>query len=99
MLDITAYSVEFVKDPFGILEGKRYEFILDIDLDEEDELYSPHGLYIRAIYSEAPDRSGLVKYDLYERTTDRYLDYDLEEEEAEALERFCREHWSEAEGS
>ena len=37
-MEITAYSVEEIKDPTNIIEGKRYEFLLDVEVDEEDHL-------------------------------------------------------------
>lgn len=97
MLTITDYSVEFVKDPFGILAGKRYEFLLDIEVEEDDELYSENGLYIRVIYLVDESRTGIVKYELYERGKERYLDFDLEEEELQQVDAFCKEHVAEAE--
>ncbi|AJY77009.1 DUF6509 family protein [Paenibacillus beijingensis] len=96
MLTITEYSVELVKDPFGILAGKRYEFILDIDVPEDDELHSDNGLYVRVIYRVEESGSGIVKYEIFERTTEKYIEFDLEEDEIAAVEAFCREHYSEA---
>lgn len=95
MFTITSYTVELVKDPFGILTGQRYEFIIDIDVEEDDELYSESGLYIRAIYNVTEDKSGLMKYELYEKTTQLYLDFDLEDEEVTVVEAFCKEHFHE----
>jgi hypothetical protein len=97
MLTISEYSVEAIKDPFGILAGQRYEFILDIEVPDDDELYSENGLYIRVIYSVEESRSGISKYEIYERTTRRYLEFDLEDEEIAAVESFCKEHLSNAE--
>jgi len=91
-LVITAYSVEPVKDPFGILTGERYEFILDIEVPEDDELYSENGVYIRVIYRLEEGQSGIVKYEIYERNTAKYLDFDLEEDEEAQLSAFCKEH-------
>ncbi|CAM4395819.1 DUF6509 family protein [Paenibacillus tarimensis] len=96
-LDISEYSVEYVKDPFGIITGKRYEFILDLTIDEDDELYSPQGVYARVIFGVEEEGSRIVKYDLLERTTDRYLEFDLDDEELQELETFCRTHYTEAE--
>ena len=39
-MKITSYLVEKLIDPTGILSGDRYEFILDIEVDEEDDLFS-----------------------------------------------------------
>ncbi|MDR0267357.1 DUF6509 family protein [Paenibacillus sp.] len=97
MLTITEFQVELVKDPFRILAGKRYEYRLDIEVPEDDELYSENGLYVRAIYSEQEEGSSLVKYDLYEKSTDLYLDFDLEDDEVQVIEAFCLEHLGDAE--
>ncbi|GIP23913.1 DUF6509 family protein [Paenibacillus sp. J22TS3] len=96
MDNITEYSVEQVKDPFGILPGKRYEFIMDIQVDEDDELYSEHGIYLRVIYGVEESTQGIVNYHIHERVTDKYLDFDLEDDELAEVEAFCREHYNEA---
>lgn len=90
MLEIKEYTVEWVKDPFGILSGTRYEFVCDLEVPEEDELYQESGVYLRVIYVAEEDR--IVKYDFYERGADQYLDFDMETEEEEQMTRFCREH-------
>ncbi|MFI2857265.1 DUF6509 family protein [Paenibacillus sp. JSM ZJ436] len=95
MLEIIEYTAEYIKDPFGILSGKRYEFVLDLNVPEDDELYREQGVYLRAIYLE--DENRIVKYDFYERVSDQYLDFDMEPEEEEELTRFCREHLPKAE--
>jgi hypothetical protein len=41
--------------------------------------------------------SGLVKYHFHEKQTDRYLEFDLEDDEAQFVEQFCKEHYQEAE--
>lgn len=89
MLAITEYSAELVKDPFGILSGKRYEFILELDVPEDDELHSEHGVYAKVVYKSDGERSGIVTCDLYERTTHKFLDIDVEDDEKEALAAFC----------
>ncbi|WP_425453295.1 DUF6509 family protein [Cohnella lupini] len=97
MLTIAEYSVELVKDPFQILSGKRYEFLLDLELDEDDELYSVQGITIKLVYKVDGEEGAIVNYDLIEKSTERYLDLDLEAEEEEALAAFCKEHYNEAE--
>ncbi|THF84205.1 DUF6509 family protein [Cohnella fermenti] len=96
MLAITEYSVERVPDPFGILSGQRYEFIIDIDVAEDDELISENGVSIRVVYKEDGEQSGIVRYELLERTSRRYLDFEVEPEEEAELAAFCREHLAEA---
>ncbi|MDP4097300.1 DUF6509 family protein [Paenibacillus sp. P96] len=96
-MEITSFTVETVKDPFGIIAGTRYEYMLELEVDEEDELYSANGVYLRVIYSVEEDRTRIVKYELYERSTDRYLEFDLEEDELAEVDAFCSEHLAEAE--
>jgi hypothetical protein len=97
MLTIADYSVEVIKDPFGILTGKRYEFLLDLEVPEDDELFSENGLYIRAIYLVEDSKTVLLKYDIFEKSTEKYQDFDLEEDEVEVLTAFCKAHYAEAE--
>lgn len=97
MLTISEYSVERVKDPFRILAGERYEFLLDLALEEEDELYSEHGVYVKAIFKVIGEESGIVSYDLIERVTNRYLAFDLEPDEETDIAAFCKERYGEAE--
>ncbi|MCM3130095.1 MULTISPECIES: DUF6509 family protein [unclassified Paenibacillus] len=95
MLEMRSYRFEEVKDPFGILAGTRYEFHIDLDVEEDDELYSENGVYIRVIYRTSEADSGIVKYELYESVTDQYLDFDLEEDEIAVLDAFCKEKLTE----
>ncbi|SEF68061.1 DUF6509 family protein [Paenibacillus sp. UNC499MF] len=92
MLTITAYSAELVKDPFGIIPGKRYEFNLEVDVPEDDELYTANGIYLRVIYGVDENQSRIIKYDIHENSTDAYLEFDLEDEELAVVDTFCREH-------
>lgn len=96
MFTITSYTVEVIRDPFGILTGRRYEFLIDIEVEEDDELYSESGLYIRAIYNVEEGKSGLLKYELYEKTTQLYLDFELEDDEVAEVDAFCKAHVLEA---
>ncbi|MEK4882895.1 MULTISPECIES: DUF6509 family protein [Paenibacillus] len=92
MLTFTGYNVENVKDPFGILTGKRYEFVVQLDVPEDDELYVVNGVSARAIIKVDEDQVSIVSYDLQETTSGQLLDFDMEEDEEEALLLFCKEH-------
>ncbi|MFC5652034.1 DUF6509 family protein [Paenibacillus solisilvae] len=96
MLTVSSYTVEQVKDPFGILTGERYEYLLDIEVDEEDELYSENGIYVRVIYRVEDGRTGIVRHEIVERSTDSLLDFEMEDEELEWIAVFCEEHLIEA---
>ncbi|HEY0828268.1 MAG TPA: DUF6509 family protein [Bacilli bacterium] len=95
MLTITDYSVELIKDPFGILTGERFEFLLDLEVPEDDELYSVNGIYLRAIYLVEESRDELMKYEIFEKNTDQYLELELEEDELQEVSIFCKAHWME----
>lgn len=97
MFEITSFSVEWVKDPFQIIPGKRYEFLLELEVDEEDELYSEAGLSLRVIYGVTEEREGIVKYEFQEGGSGKYLDFEMEAAEQEMVEAFCKEHYREAE--
>jgi hypothetical protein len=91
-MNITEYSVEKLLDPTGILTGDRYEFILDIEVDEDDELHSEQGVYIKLILAIEEDTAKIPQYQIFERVTDTYLDFALEDEELEEILQFCKEN-------
>jgi hypothetical protein len=90
-MEITAYSVEEIKDPTNIIEGKRYEFLMDVEVDEEDELYTEGGIEIRAIIGENAGEVRLLNYFLKERLSEEVLDFALEEDEEQMILDFCKE--------
>jgi len=91
-MNITGYSVEKIIDPTGILEGDRYEFLLDIEVDEEDELFSEDGVTLRVIFVVTAGTEKIVQYQFLENTTNQILDFELEEDEVEMVTQFCKEH-------
>jgi hypothetical protein len=95
MLTISSYTVELIKDPFKILSD-RYEFLLDIEVEEDDDLYSEEGLYLKVIYLVEDNKTGIIKHDFYEKSTDKYLDFELEDDEKEEIAAFCKAHLAEA---
>ena len=90
-MEITAYSMEEIKDPTNIIEGKRYEFLLDVEVDEEDELYTEGGIEIRALIGENAGEVRLINYFLKERLSEELLDFALEEDEEQMILEFCKE--------
>ncbi|WP_379156578.1 DUF6509 family protein [Paenibacillus sp. sgz5001063] len=92
MLTFTSYTVENVRDPFNILSGKRYEFMINLEVPEDDELYEENGLSARVIVKVEEEQLSIVSYDLLETTTGRILDFDMEEDEEAGLVLFCQEH-------
>ncbi|ASA24702.1 DUF6509 family protein [Paenibacillus donghaensis] len=92
MLKFTSYKVDNLKDPFGILTGKRYEFVINLDVPEDDELYLENGVSARVIVKVEDEETSIVSYDLQETTTGNVLEFDFEEDEEAALVLFCKEH-------
>ena len=83
-MEITAFSVEEIKDPTNIIVGKRFEFLLDIEVDEEDELYTETGIEVRVIVGQT-DTVKVLNYFLIDKGTNEILDFALEEEEESAI--------------
>ncbi|QGQ47055.1 pullulanase [Metabacillus sediminilitoris] len=91
MMNIVESTIEKLDDPFGILSGDRYEIFLSLVIDEEDELYSEHGIKLKLIYVVEDDKTKIAQYDFIENTTGRIFDFALEEEEEEEIKDYCQQ--------
>jgi hypothetical protein len=91
-MNITTHHADELKDPTGILSGDRYEVMLDIEVPEDDELYSEQGIYIKAIFVRDENGARIVQSSIIERNTESYLDFELEEEEESLILSYCQEH-------
>jgi len=91
-MEITSYTVEKLEDPTGILVGDRYEFILQIDVPEDDELYSEKGVYLKAIIAIVEDAVKVAQYQFFENVTNEYIDLELEDDEKEVIAEYCKGH-------
>jgi len=91
-LNIIGHTVEKLEDPFGLLSGDRYEFFLDLEVDEEDELYSEKGTGLKVIFVVDEHETKIASYHFYEKDTEQVLDFDLEEDEKELVLNYCKEH-------
>ncbi len=92
VMNITGHEVEKLEDPFGLLTGDRYEFFLDLDVDEEDELYSEKGVGLKVIFVVEDGSSKISHYHFYEKESENVLDFALEEDEEELVKSYCKEH-------
>ncbi|MEB1806988.1 MAG: DUF6509 family protein [Bacillaceae bacterium] len=90
-MEITAHSVEKIDDKTGILVGDRYEFTLDIQVPEDDDLHRENGLYIRVIFAIEGHEGRIAQYHFYEKTTDASLDFALEEDEEALIIDYCKQ--------
>lgn len=91
MFAIKEFSVQNMKDPFNILTGERFEFILELDIDEDDELHTEEGVSLRVIYLVDEGSSRIVKYEFLNRSSNQYIDVEMEEDEQQLVDAFCRE--------
>ncbi len=89
-MNVIRHTLDKLRDPTNILEGERYEFIIHIEVEEDDELYMENGVYIKLIYAALPQEPRIVQYHLYEDTTNNPLDFELEDDEVDELKEFCR---------
>ena len=97
MITITEFEAQLINDQFGILPGNRYEFLLYLDVPEDDELYNENGVYVRAVYLVDGENKQLLTYSLIERGEDTVLDFELEDDEIKMIADFCDKYYSEVE--
>ncbi|WP_144512537.1 DUF6509 family protein [Bacillus sp. FJAT-22090] len=96
-MKITSYEVEKIKDPTGIITGDRYEFLLGIEVPEDDELFDEeNSLDLRVILAVVEEEERIVQYHFLNRSNGKVLDFGLEEEEEAETLAFCKEHYNEA---
>ncbi len=89
---ITDHTVEKLKDPFGLLPGDRYEFLINIEVSEDDELYSENGVYIRLIFVINNEIEKITQYNFIEKETNQHLDFEFEEEEEKMIFNYCKDN-------
>ncbi|MCJ7842020.1 DUF6509 family protein [Lederbergia sp. NSJ-179] len=94
-MKITGYTVEELHDPTGILDGTRYEFFLQIEVPEEDELFTENGLLLRVIFADVNQSQSILHYEFMERNSHAILDFALEQDEEALVFDFCRQHYHE----
>ena len=91
-MEINEYIIKKINDPTGIIAGERYEFRLYINLDEEDELYSEGGTGLRVIFAIDEDEGRIASYHFFERSSEKVLDFELEDDEKEIVLAYCKAH-------
>lgn len=90
-MQIVNGQVEELIDPTGIIDGQRYEFLLTVKLDEEDELFNEDGTGLRMLYSVKDGERKMLTYQFYEMATESPFDVEWDEEEQAAAEKYCME--------
>jgi hypothetical protein len=54
-------------------------------------------MYVRALYLIDENKSVLLKYEIFEKNTEKLQDFDLEDDEVEVITAFCKANYMEAE--
>lgn len=91
-MNILAYMMDEIKDPTNILEGQRFEFLLDIEVDEEDELYTEGGIDLRVIVSKNDDDIKIANYFFIQKSDQKVLEFGLEDDEEAEVLAFVKQH-------
>ena len=91
-MNILAYTMEEILDPTNILEGQRYEFLLDLETDEEDELFENGGVDLRVIVAKNEESITIADYFFIQTADKKILDFGLEEEEEQEVLTFVKQH-------
>ncbi|MEK3885453.1 DUF6509 family protein [Paenibacillus sp. PL2-23] len=92
MFEIREFTIEKLRDPYRILSGDRFELYMELEIDEEDELYMEEGVRLRVIYvKEESSASRIVKYEFLNAGSGAYIDMEMTEEEEAFIDAFCKE--------
>ncbi|MBT2677894.1 pullulanase [Bacillus sp. ISL-35] len=91
-MKITGHTVELLEDPFGLLTGDRYEYFLNIEVDEDDELYTDKGLLLKVLFLVDENNSRILQSYFIEQATEKVLDFELEDDEEEQVTAYCEQH-------
>ncbi|WP_445677886.1 DUF6509 family protein [Psychrobacillus sp. FSL K6-2365] len=94
-MKITSYEVDKLNDPTGIITGDRFEFLLGIEVPEDDELFDEsNSLDLRVILVIEESEARIVQYHFLNRSNGKVLDFGLEAEEEAIVLAFCKEHYN-----
>lgn len=91
---IKDFTFHKINDPTGIMESDRYEFLLTVEVDEDDELYTEAGLDLRVIMAADSEGARIAHYNFVDKQTGKALDFALEDDEEVEVQAFCREKLS-----
>lgn len=90
-MKITNHLFDKINDPTGIIVGDRYEFLLDLEIDEEDELFTEGGVDLRVIIASDDNGLRIVQYYFTDKGTKTTMDFALEDDEEAEILAFCKE--------
>lgn len=88
-MDITNFNFHAIQDPTGIMVGNRYEFLLDVEVDEDDELYTEGGLELRVILATDDNGARIAHYNFVDKLSRSVLEFGLEDDEEAEVLAYC----------
>lgn len=91
-MNIIQSAITELKDPTGILTGKRYEVYLYLEFEEDDELLEEDAAGIRTIYVVDGETDKVTAPYFFKKGTEEALEFELEDEEIEEVLAFCRDN-------
>jgi hypothetical protein len=91
-MNITGHTVELLEDPFGLLTGNRFEYFLNIEVDEEDELFTEKGLLLKVLFLVNGEERRILQSYFIEQETEKILDFELEDDEVLQAKKYCDEN-------
>ena len=89
-MEITNHVVDKMNDPTGIIEGDRYEFFLDVEVEEDDELFTEGGLELRLILALDDNNERIVQYHFADKVSRDVLDFEMEDDEVAEVIAYCK---------
>ncbi|WP_088006698.1 DUF6509 family protein [Indiicoccus explosivorum] len=89
-MEIINHEVTELKDPTGIMPDRRFEWLLDVEVEEEDELYTEKGLVLRVILAQGNDGMRIVQHFFLEKESEQVLDFAMDDEEEQQVLDYCR---------
>ena len=90
-MEITNFELNQLKDPTGIIVGERYEFLLDVEVEEDDELFTEGGLELRVIVAVEENGVRIAHYNFLDKLNRKTLEFGLEEDEEAEVLAFCKD--------
>lgn len=91
MFKVTEVEITEIADPFKILIGKRYELMLDLEVEEDDELFDEQGVKLRVVYVVDEEKSAISRYEFLNAVTSKYIDIEMEDDELAYITQLCKE--------
>jgi len=91
MFKVTELELSEIADPFQILKGKRYEFIMNLEIEEDDELFDEQGVQLRVIYVVDGENYSIARYEFLNAVTKKYIDIEMEDDELMYIDQLCKQ--------